>query len=63
MLDETEEETIILQQWREMQKRQGEESETLNAEFNRAWKELCAKHSAESAEMRKLLRSIFRKGE
>jgi len=61
MLEDTEEETIALQQWREMQKRQGEELDTLNSEYNRAWKELCDKHSAESAEMRKLLRSIFRK--
>jgi len=63
MLEDTEEETIALQQWREMQKRQSEESEKIQAEHNRAWQELCAKHNAERDELNKLIKSIFRKGE
>jgi hypothetical protein len=62
MIDDTEEETKALQQWREMQKRQSEESETIQAEHNQAWKELCAKHNAERDELNKLIKSIFRKG-
>ena len=62
MIEDTEEETIALQQWREMQKRQSEESQTQQAEHNHAWKELCAKHNAERDELNKLIKSIFRKG-
>jgi len=62
MIDDTEEETKALQQWREMQKRQSEESQKIQAEHNQAWKELCAKHNAERDELNKLIKSIFRKG-
>ncbi len=63
MIEDTEEETIALQQWREMQERHSQEAEKIQAEHNQAFKELLAKHSAERDELNKLIKNIFRKGE